>query len=125
MFALDGSEVAITAMEFDLLEAFASNPNRVLTRDELLELAHKGGSDPFQPQHRARLRQKIEPHPDKPQTIKTVRGAGLPSSRVLRRQRLRIEPTPRRSRRGAHSPQWRRGVWLRDSDASRGRRHER
>ena len=79
LFALDGSEVAITAMEFDLLEAFASNPNRVLSRDRLLELAHKGGSDPFDRSidiRVARLRQKIEPHPDKPQTIKTVRGAG-------------------------------------------------
>ena len=47
LFALDGSEVPITAMEFDLLEAFASNPNRVLSRDRLLELAHKGGNDPF------------------------------------------------------------------------------
>jgi two-component system, OmpR family, response regulator len=65
-------------MEFDLLEAFARNPNRVLSRDRLLELAHKGGSDPFDRSidiRMARLRQKIEPHPDKPQTIKTVRGA--------------------------------------------------
>ena len=79
LFALDGSEVPITAMEFDLLEAFASNPNRVLSRDRLLELAHKGGNDPFDRSidiRVARLRQKIEPHPDKPQTIKTVRGAG-------------------------------------------------
>jgi DNA-binding response OmpR family regulator len=79
LFALDGSEVSITAMEFELLEAFASNPNRVLSRDRLLELAHKGGSDPFDRSidiRVARLRQKIEPHPDKPQTIKTVRGAG-------------------------------------------------
>ena len=33
LFALDGSEVPITAMEFDLLEAFTSDPNRVLSRD--------------------------------------------------------------------------------------------
>ena len=79
LFALDGSEVPITAMEFDLLEAFASNPNRVLSRDRLLELAHKGGNDPFDRSidiRVARLRQKIEPHLDKPQVIKTVRGAG-------------------------------------------------
>ncbi len=79
LFALDGSEVPITAMEFDLLEAFASNPNRVLSRDRLLELAHKGGNDPFDRSidiRVARLRQKIEPHLDKPQAIKTVRGAG-------------------------------------------------
>jgi two-component system phosphate regulon response regulator OmpR len=79
LFTLDGADVPITAMEFDLLEAFARNPNRVLSRDRLLELAHKGASDPFDRSidiRVARLRQKIEPHPDKPQTIKTVRGAG-------------------------------------------------
>ena len=79
LFTLNGSDMSITAMEFDLLEAFASNPNRVLSRDRLLELAHKGGSDPFDRSidiRVARLRQKIEPRPDKPQTIKTVRGAG-------------------------------------------------
>ena len=67
LFALDGSEMPITAMEFDLLEAFANNPNRVLSRDRLLDLAHKGGNDPFDRSidiRVARLRQKIELHPD-------------------------------------------------------------
>jgi DNA-binding response OmpR family regulator len=79
LFALDGTEVAITSMEFDLLQAFAANPNCVLSRDRLLDLARKGGNDPFDRSidiRVARLRQKIEAHPDKPQTIKTVRGAG-------------------------------------------------
>jgi two-component system phosphate regulon response regulator OmpR len=79
LFALDHSEVPITTTEFELLEAFANNPNRVLSRDRLLEFAHKRGNDPFDrsiDNRVARLRQKIEPHPDKPQTIKTVRGAG-------------------------------------------------
>ena len=79
LFTLNGGEVPITAMEFDLLAAFARNPNRVLSRDRLLELAHKGGSDPFDRSidtRVARLRQKIEPHPGKPQIIKTVRGVG-------------------------------------------------
>ena len=96
LFALDGSEVPITAMEFDLLEAFASNPNRVLSRDRLLELAHKGGNDPFDRSidiRVARLRQKIEPHPDKPQMIKTVRGAGYVFVPGVRRSKA--EPTRR------------------------------
>jgi DNA-binding response OmpR family regulator len=79
LFTLDGTEVPLTAMEFDLLEAFATRPNRVLTREQLLDLAHKRGSDPFDRSidiRVARLRQKIEPHPHKPQTLKTVRGAG-------------------------------------------------
>ena len=79
LFALDGREVPITAMEFELLEAFASRPNRVLSRDQLLELAHKRDNEPFDRSidiRVARLRRKIEPHPEKPQTIKTVHGAG-------------------------------------------------
>jgi two-component system phosphate regulon response regulator OmpR len=79
LLALDGREVPVTAMEFELLEAFAGNPNRVLSRDRLLELAHRRGNDPFDRSvdiRVARLRQKIEPCPDKPQTIKTVRGVG-------------------------------------------------
>jgi two-component system phosphate regulon response regulator OmpR len=79
LLAPDGREVPVTAMEFELLEAFAANPNRVLSRDRLLELAHRRGNDPFDRSvdiRVARLRQKIEPDPDKPRTIKTVRGVG-------------------------------------------------
>jgi two-component system, OmpR family, response regulator len=43
----DGTELEITAMEFDLLAAFARNPNRVLSRDRLLDLAHNRDSEPF------------------------------------------------------------------------------
>jgi DNA-binding response OmpR family regulator len=79
LFTLDGAEVPITAMEFDLLAAFARHPNRVLSREQLLDLAHNNGNFPFDRSidiRVARLRQKIEFHPDKPQAIKTVRGAG-------------------------------------------------
>ncbi|MCW2242392.1 response regulator [Azospirillum canadense] len=79
LYALDGSEVPITAMQLELLEAFANNPNRVLSRDRLLDLAHKRGSDPFDRSidiRVARLRQKIEPNPEKPQAIRTVHGIG-------------------------------------------------
>ena len=74
-----GAEVAITSMEFDLLRAFAENPGRVLSREQLLELAHNRDSDPFDRSidiRIARLRRKIEADPKKPQVIKTVRGAG-------------------------------------------------
>ena len=74
-----GEEVAITSMEFDLLKAFAERPNRVLTRDQLLDLAHNRDWDPFDRSidiRIARIRRKIEPDPSKPQIIKTVRGAG-------------------------------------------------
>jgi len=75
----DGNEVPITSMEFDLLKAFAENPNRVLSRDRLLDLAHNKDWEPFDRSidiRIARLRRKIEADPAKPQVIKTVRGAG-------------------------------------------------
>lgn len=74
-----GAEVAITAMEFDLLRTFAERPNRVLSREQLLDLAHNRDSDPFDRSidiRIARLRRKIEPDPKTPTVIKTVRGAG-------------------------------------------------
>ena len=79
LLAPDGSDVPITAMQFDLIEAFISNPRRVLTRERLLDLAHRRGNDPFDRSidiRVARLRQKIEKNPDKPQTIRTVHGTG-------------------------------------------------
>lgn len=75
----DGKDVPLTAMEFDLLKAFAERPNRVLTRDQLLELAHNRGWEPFDRSidiRIARIRRKVEQDPGKPQVIKTVRGAG-------------------------------------------------
>jgi len=75
----DGSEEHLTAMEFDLLHAFAQNPNRVLSRDRLLELAHHREREPFDRSidiRIARLRRKIEEEPSKPQVIKTERGGG-------------------------------------------------
>lgn len=66
-------------MELDLLKAFADRPNRVLSRDRLLELAHNKGWEPFDRSidiRITRLRKKVERDPTKPQVIKTVRGAG-------------------------------------------------
>lgn len=75
----DGHEMPLTASEFSLLKAFAENPRRVLSRDRLLDLAGARDPDAFD---RAidvritRIRRKIEPDPDSPAYIKTVRGAG-------------------------------------------------
>jgi two-component system phosphate regulon response regulator OmpR len=79
LFDGSGGEIALTGMEFDLLKAFADNPNRVLTRDQLLNLAHNRDWEPFDRSidiRIARIRRKIESDPAKPQVIKTVRGAG-------------------------------------------------
>jgi len=79
LFDADGHEVPITSMEFDLLKAFVEHPNRVLSRDQLLDLAHNKDWEPFDRSidiRIARLRRKIEADPSKPQVVKTVRGAG-------------------------------------------------
>ena len=75
----DDREVALTAMEFDLLRVLAERPNRVLSREQLLELSHKRSDEPFDRSidiRIARIRRKIERDPGRPQIIKTVRGAG-------------------------------------------------
>ncbi|MFT3929155.1 MAG: response regulator [Spongiibacteraceae bacterium] len=74
-----GDSTALTAMEFDLLKVFAANAGRVLNRDQLMELAHHKGWDVFDRSidlRIMRLRRKIEPDPEKPEVIKTVRGVG-------------------------------------------------
>ena len=79
LFDAEGQEIAITSMEFDLMRTFAERPNRVLSREQLLDLAHNRDSDPFDRSidiRVARLRRKIEPDPKTPTVIKTVRGAG-------------------------------------------------
>lgn len=74
-----GREVPITAMEFALLKAFLEHPNQVLSRDQLLNLTRNREWEPFDRSidiRIARLRRKIEENPDRPRSIKTVRGAG-------------------------------------------------
>jgi two-component system phosphate regulon response regulator OmpR len=79
LLAEDGSEVPLTAMEFSLLKVFAENRRRVLNRDQILEKAHDRAWDPFDRSidiRISRIRRKIEPNPQKPQIIRTVRGIG-------------------------------------------------
>jgi len=74
-----GGAVALTAGEFELLRVFASNPNRVLSRDRLIELV-KGRDwasfDRAIDTQVGRLRKKIEADPANPTLVKTVRGGG-------------------------------------------------
>jgi len=75
----DGEEVPLTHMEFDLLRVFTEHPNQVLTRDQLLTLTRNREWEPFDRSidiRIARLRRKIEPDPENPRVIRTVRGAG-------------------------------------------------
>ncbi len=75
----DGNDIPLTPMEFRLLLVFVEHAGRVLNRDQLLELAHDRGWDPFDRSidiRISRLRRKIEPNPAKPSFIRTIRGLG-------------------------------------------------
>lgn len=79
LFGPEGQEIPLTSMEFSLLRVFADNRGRILTRDQLLELAHDKSWEPFDRSidlRISRLRRKIEVNPAKPQVIRTVRGLG-------------------------------------------------
>jgi two-component system OmpR family response regulator len=75
----DGDLVPLTTGEFELLRVFAGHPNRVLARDQLMNLV-KGQEwaayDRAVDAQVVRLRRKIEVDPANPALIKTVRGAG-------------------------------------------------
>ncbi len=74
-----GGAVELTSGEYDLLHAFAASPNRVLSRDQLMDMV-KGrawaANDRAIDTQVVRLRKKIERDPARPALIKTVRGAG-------------------------------------------------
>ena len=77
--APDGALVALTAGEFDLLVSLAERPQRVLSRDQLLDLTRgreAGAFDRAVDVQLSRLRRKIESDPKEPTLIKTVRGGG-------------------------------------------------
>ena len=74
-----GEEVELSTGEYDLLLAFATHPRRVLSRDQLLDLARGRTAAPFDRSvdiQVMRLRRKIEADPKEPRLIKTVRGGG-------------------------------------------------
>ena len=79
MLLSDGSEVSISAAEFDLLALFARHPNRPLNRDQIMEYGHNRSWEVFDRSidlRVMRLRRKIEPNPDKPAVLRTVRSVG-------------------------------------------------
>ena len=79
LFDRDGPELPLTQMEFDLLRVLIERPNRVLSRDQILNLTQNRVWDPNDRSvdiRIARLRRKIEVDPEHPRTIRTVRGGG-------------------------------------------------
>ncbi len=79
---LSGEEKTLTSYQFDLLAAMAERAGRVLTREQLADLA-RNEPHPYDPSldrsidvHIARLRAAIEDDPKHPRRILTVRGVG-------------------------------------------------
>ena len=75
----DGRRIELTNGEFSLLQAFCASPQRVLTRDQLLELSRLNSAEVYDRSidvQILRLRRKIEPDPSVPRYILTERGAG-------------------------------------------------
>ena len=75
----DGLEVHITTAEFELLRVFVERPNRVLNRDDIIDLLKGYDRDPFDRTvdiRVTRLRRRIEANPSHPTYIRTVRGEG-------------------------------------------------
>jgi len=79
LFSPTGALVPLRAGEFDLLLALAERPQRVLTRDQLLDLSRGRAATSFDRSvdvQVSRLRHKIELDPKEPELIKTVRSGG-------------------------------------------------
>jgi len=72
-------EVSLSRAEFDLLQIFVQHPNRVLSRDLIMDYLSGGERDPFDRSidvRVTRLRHKIEDDPSEPKLIRTVWGVG-------------------------------------------------
>lgn len=76
---VSGEEISLTAKEFDLLELMVGNPNKVFSREELLNTVwgyEYPGDVRTVDVHIRRLREKIEPNPGEPRYVHTKWGVG-------------------------------------------------
>lgn len=79
LFSESGDRSELTTAEFNMLAVFIERPHRVLSRDNIMDLLKGHEWSPFDRSIDSlivRLRRKIEPNPDAPRLIKTVRGVG-------------------------------------------------
>jgi two-component system response regulator RegX3 len=76
----DGEVVEVTRREAEMMQFFATNPNRVVSREELYRAVWReemaGQETRTVDMHIAKLRSKIEEDAARPEIIKTVRGVG-------------------------------------------------
>ncbi len=75
----NGKTLDLTGYEFDLLLSLASRAGRVLSREQLMEMARGNAEEAFDRSvdvHISRLRQKLNDNPRSPAVIKTIRGVG-------------------------------------------------
>ena len=82
---LDGADKALTSYQYALLLALAQNAGRVLSREQLMDLATGEPLEAFDRSidvHVSRIRAAIEDDPKKPRRIVTVRGAGYVFARA-------------------------------------------
>lgn len=81
---LAGAVIPISSMEFDLIQFLASAPGKAFTREELLEQVWGYSAVGYEQNvttHINRIRRKLEPDPENPRFVKTVRGFGYAFAR--------------------------------------------
>jgi len=79
LLSSSGVVTALSGTEYRLLRIFLSHPNRVLNRDQLLDLTQGKEADPLDRSidvQISRLRHRLGDDPREPRLIKTVRGEG-------------------------------------------------
>jgi len=76
LVAPDGHEVGVSATEASMLQALLKNPNRILSREQLIGERDLDPYDRSVDVRVSRLRRKLEDDPQNPRLIKTVYGAG-------------------------------------------------
>lgn len=84
----DKTLTILSSGEFDLLLVFAEHPQRVLTRDQLLDMARGSTCEVYDRSidvQVARLRRKLDTEPDAESVIRTVRGGGYMFTPTVRR----------------------------------------
>ena len=84
-FFKDGEEVYLTKNEFSILKTLFSSPNKIYTREEIINEAFGFDYDAYDraiDTHIKNIRQKIEDNPKKPEYIKTIYGMGYKSGGV-------------------------------------------